>query len=357
VPAPPPVLQVAAFRLAALPAGAAGLLDAAEREDFQLGRAWFEAVAEAALPAGARVQFLLAQAGGAGRVLLPLLRRADGTLAGLTTPYTCVFRPLAAADATPAELHAAGRGFARFCRPAGPLRLDALDAEWPGLAPLLGGFRAGGMWPLGFDHFGNWHLPLGGRDWAAYLAGRPGALRETIRRKLPPAERNAGFALVADGAGLPAAIAAYESVQARSWKGEEPFPRLPAALIRAAAARGALRLAVLRQHGRPVAAQIWVVAGGIATLHKLVHDEGARKTSPGTVLTAWTIRRLLATEPIAALDFGRGDDAYKAGWTGQRRQRRGVLLCPPAHPAGLAALARHFAGRLRAGVAHRPPPG
>jgi len=340
-------VQVAAYdSLAALPPDVAALLDA--EAEFQLGRAWFAAAIAAALPDGARPLFLVAGTAGRAVVLLALLRLAGGRLCGLTTPYTCVFRPLAAADATVAELSAAGRAFARICRRHGPLRLDALDADWPGLSPLLDGFRAGGMWPLTFAHFGNWHLALGGRDWEAYLAGRPGDLRTTIRRKLARAERDAAlaFTLVRGGAELPDAVAAYEAIYARSWKSAEPYPALPGALMGAAASCGALRLALLHRHGRPVAAQLWVVAGGVATVHKLAHDEAARALSPGTVLTAWTIRRLIGEGGIEKLDFGRGDDAYKAGWTGTRRQRIGVVLCPPTHPAGLAAICRHFVGGL-----------
>ncbi len=118
--------------------------------------------------------------------------------------------------------------------------------------------------------------------------------------------------------------------------------------MRAAAGAGALRLGLLRAGGEAVAAQLWVVAGGVATVHKLAHDAAARAHSPGTVLTALMIRHLLDEERAAALDFGRGDDAYKSGWTGQRRQRIGVQLCPPWQPAGAAAIARHLAGRLAA---------
>jgi len=63
------------------------------------------------------------------------------------------------------------------------------------------------------------------------------------------------------------------------------------------------------------------------------------------VLTALMVRHLLERDRVAALDFGRGDDAYKAGWTGRRRQRIGVLLCPPWHQAGFLALARHLGGQ------------
>ncbi len=320
----------------------------ADPAEFQLGPAWFAALTAAALPAGAAPLVLVAEdARGTPRLALPLLRHADGTRAGLTAPYTSVFRPLAAADATAAECHAAGRAFAAACRGAGPLRLDALDAAWPGLAPLLAGFRAGGMLALRFAHFANWHAEVAGQDWAAWLAARPGALRSTIRRRLARAAREAALAveIARDGAGL---AAAYDAVYAQSWKDPEPYPRFPAALIEAAAATGALRLGLLRAGGVPVAAQIWTVAGGTATVHKLAHAEAARAHSPGTVLTAHMIRHLLDAERVAALDFGRGDDPYKAAWTGARRMRIGVLLCPPWQAAGAAAIARHLGGRLRA---------
>ncbi len=329
---------------AALPDDAAALLAAAGQAEFQLGAAWFAALAEAALPAGARASFLAAESGGRVTALLPLYRHGRH-LAGLSAPYTSIFRPLAAADATAAELRRAGQQFARACRGGGVLRLDALDAEWPGLDPLLAGFRAGGMLALRFHHFTNWHLPVAGQDWAGYLAARPGELRTTLRRKLARVAPG-GFELVTGGAALAAGIAAYQAVYAQSWKQPEPFPDFAAAMMHHAAAAGALRLALLRQDGVPMAAQIWTVAGGIATVHKLAHVAAARAGSPGSVLTAWTIRRLLDEEHVAALDFGRGDDAYKAAWTGRRRARIGVLLCPPWHPAGLAALTRHAAGRF-----------
>jgi len=325
-------------------------------QGFELGAAWFGAVAAAALPAGARAEFLTAVgADGAPRVVLPLQRHADGRREGLTAPYTTRFRPLAAADATAQELRAAGRAFARSCRTAGPLRLDALEEAWPGLAPLLAGFRDGGMWPVRFAHFGNWHLDVAGLGWDAYLAARPGALRNTIRRRLAQAARDPalGVAILGGGAELDAGIASYKAVYARSWKEPEPYPRFAAALMRAAAGVGALRLGLMRAAGDVIAAQLWVVADGVATVHKLAHDEQARALSPGTVLSARMIRHLLDEERVAMLDFGRGDDAYKAGWTGTRQQRIGVLLCPPWHIAGARALACHAAGRVRARLAAR----
>ena len=321
----------------------------AAQHDFHLSRPWFRTVLAEAMPANARPLFVLCRTGHATQgVLFPLRTRAGGArLEALSCPYSCLYQPLAADAATPAELFAAGQAFGRFCRRWSGVRLDALDGGWPGLAPLLEGVRAAGLAVLRFDHFGNWHEIVAGRSWADYLAARPGALRETIRRRLGQAGRDPRIALEITQAAADADIAAYEAVYASSWKEKEPFAGFSAALMRAAAAAGALRLGLLRLDGKPVAAQYWVLAGGTATVLKLAHDEAARARSPGTVLTAAMIRHLLERDGVTELDFGRGDDAYKSLWAGQRRQRLGVLLVNPRRPMGLLALGRHVAGRAR----------
>lgn len=339
--------MIAAFDgVAALPAGALALLAAAEREEAQLGATWFGLVARHALPPGARARFLLYAEAGQPVALLPLARAADGALSGLACPYTCVYRPLVAAGAGDATLRRAGAAFARACGWRA-LRLDALDPDWPALAPLLAGFRRAGRIALRFAHFGNWHADVGGQDWAAYLAARPGDLRETIRRRTARAARDPAirFEVIADAAGVEAGIAAYAAVYARSWKVPEPYPAFGPAWLRAAAAAGVLRLGILWQGETPVAAQYWTVAGGAARVEKLAHDEAARALSPGTVLTARMIRHLLESG-ARTLDFGRGDDPYKAAWSGSRRQRIGLVLAPPWHPA----VARHVLGRMAARV-------
>jgi hypothetical protein len=328
--------------VAALPPDAAALLGT---DGFFSSPAWWRTVWEAGIPPGASPVLAL-HGGGPGTVLFPLLRLADGRLEALTNPYTCLYQPAAGPQA---DLHAAGRALARLAGRTPGLRLDALDPDWAGLAPLLAGARAGGRVPLRFDHFGNWREALAGRDWTEYLAARPGALRETVRRRLRAAERDPAlsFALVADAASAEQGIAEYEAVYARSWKEPEPFPRFNAVLMRHAAQEDRLRLGLLRRDGAAIAVQLWIVHDGTAAVLKLAHDEAFKPLSPGTVLTAWMLRRLIGEEPISSIDFGRGDDPYKQLWTGSRRQRIGVVLANPLHPAGLGLLLRHGLGRLR----------
>jgi hypothetical protein len=281
--------------------------------------------------------------------------RTGKRLSGLTTPYSCEYVPLFAGGLDQASRVAAMAAFGRFCRSWGVVRVDALPAEWDGLADLEAGVRQVGVRALRFDHFGNWYEDVGGLDWTGYLHGRPGALRETIRRRLRRAEKLPGarFDLLTEPDRMDQAAAAFESVYRRSWKEAEPFPTFNVALMRAMAGLGLLRFGVWSIGAEPVAVQVWVVKDGHAIVLKLAHDEAFKAHSPGTVLTALMLRHLLDEEHVAVIDFGRGDDDYKQGWATRRRQRIGLLLVNPWRAAGAAELLRHVAGRIRAALRSR----
>ena len=341
-------------RLESLPAAVPSLFGATR--SFFTSRPWWEIVLAHALPPAALPRLVMIHAGGVPRALFPmLLDTADGEHRSLTTPYSCLYEPLFAPDATGRVTDRAPvfAAFARSCRGFPVTRLDTLDQA---LAPeIAAGCRAAGLAVARFDHFGNWHEDVTGLDWPAYLARRPGATRETIRRRTRRAERLDGavFRLFTGPDGLEEGIAAFETIYARSWKQPEPYPLINPAQIRAAAGLGVLRLGVWWIGGTPAAAQFWIVEHGQATVLKLAHDEAFKAHSPGTVVTAWMIRHMFEHEHIAALDFGRGDDPYKKDWTSSRRQRIGLLLINPLRPRGAAALVRHALGRARARF--RPP--
>ncbi len=308
------------------------------------------ATIEAALPDGATPRLVLLERDGRLLALAPLLALRDGTVQALTTPYTCLYTVPADPALTAADWSGIGAALGRTFRRQATIRFEALDAAASGLAPLLRGFRRTGLIPLRYAHFGNWHEPVAGLGWDGYLASRAGALRETVRRRLRAATRDGATRLTVavTPADLPAALAAYRTVYARSWKKPEPYPAFDAALLGRLAGEGWLRLGVLWQGSEPLAAQYWTVAGGIATVLKLAHDSTQKSRSPGTVLTALMLQRLLDEEAVRELDFGRGDDGYKQGWVGQRRQRIGVVLANVRVGSGLAAIGRHAAGRMQA---------
>ena len=320
----------------ALPAAAKDLF----AQELGYSLAWYRAAVGAAVPLGAEPFFMAV--GTPVQAVWPMMRLRHG-LASLTSPYTCVWGPLTAPGAA---LEQAGAVLAAWCREHARVRLDAIDfsdIRWPA---LLAGIRQGGLTPLRFAHFGNWHANVAGQDWATYLAARPGKLRSTLRRRTERLrDGGAALRLVTEMADLPEAIAAYESVYARSWKGPEPYRDFNPSLMRECAADGSLRLGLLQRGERTLAAQFWVVRGGIATVLKLAHSEAEKAASPGTVLTGLMIRTLLEQDKIAALDFGRGDDVYKRDWTGERRQRDGLVLANPRRLRGFAEVVLNYGRR------------
>lgn len=317
---------------------AAGLLSDA-RDDLFASLPWYRTVLACGMSDSGAARFLLT-----GSAVFPMQVMDGGRgLASLTTLYTCRWHPVVTDED-------AFSAFAHTCRAWALTRLDALPGDWPHRAACVEAARGAGLSVRQFDHFGNWHEDVRGQTWNDYLGARPGQLRETIRRKL---RRECRFELIEGGERLEPGIAAFEAVYRRSWKEPEPYPDFNAALMRAIAPLGLLRLGVLCIGDTPVAAQIWVVEHDRATVLKLAHDEAFKPASPGTVLTALMLRRLLDEERVPEIDFGRGDDGYKSAWARQRRQRIGLVFANPLHPRGMAFLGRHALGRARASLRRR----
>ena len=332
-------MSFAILDLASLPDAALALLAPAGADLFA-SRLWFDTIGQYAAPAGLIPRF--AQLGVSA--LLPVWCDAKGIVSGMNSPYTLEFRPLLGIGA---DAEAAGTAIAKLCRRHPPVRLDALDPALPWLGGLIGGLGKGGIVAQRYDHFGNWFEPVTGLSFDAYLKTRPGALRSTIRRKLKAVSSSTRFQLIRGGQALEPGIAAFEAVYAKSWKDAEPFRCFNAAFMRALAGQGLLRLGVLSADDAAIAVQYWTVSGQRAVVHKLAHDEAALALSPGTVLTALMIRAVLEEDKVMELDFGRGDDPYKQGWTSQRRQRIGLNIIDPRHPLGLAELAKARLGAMR----------
>jgi len=182
------------------------------------------------------------------------------------------------------------------------------------------------------DDLPNHILEVGGRSYAEYLAGRPGKLRSTIKRKAGKLtiELIDRFAEEVWNT--------YEDIYANSWKPAEFQPEFLRNFGRREGAAGRLRMGIARAGGVPVAAQLWTVESGTAYIHKLSHTGESAALSPGTVLSAALFERVIDHDRVSRIDFGTGDDGYKPDWMESIRQRVGFDLIDPRRPRNWAAI-------------------
>jgi hypothetical protein len=253
---------------------------------------------------------------GADSAWLFLAHRDERRLTAIANWYSFAFRPIftgAGDDTVKRDL--LGEIMDRLSQDCAQVDLYPVTDADDGLAPLLAAFRKAGWFavarPMGHGHY----LDLAGRDFATWWAGRPSALRNTVRRKLKAAglgfEIHRGFTdrLWND----------YVAVYDRSWKQGEPDYAFLRQLAEREGAAGTLRLGFARRDGRAVAAQLWTVENGLALIHKLAHDSTADAGSPGTLLSHHMFRAAIDGDRVTVIDYGTGDNPYKTDWMEARR--------------------------------------
>ena len=182
----------------------------------------------------------------------------------------------------------------------------------------------------------RWTIATDSISFEQYWMARPGELRSTVKRKTAKYDIETKIYTSFDDD----AWADYEAVYAASWKTEEGSPDFLRDMARSEAEAGCLRLGIAYAHGEPVAAQLWTVENGSALIHKLAYRESAREQSAGSVLSAAMFRHVIDTDEVSLIDFGTGDNRYKADWMDSRTPLHTVQLFNPRRPAGLWGAAK-----------------
>lgn len=326
-------VNIALFNdLDAVAEDAAGALDRARRPSLYDRLDWFRLIHDHVPPAGQLAVWRARDGDSSAWLFLAVQGRKASAYAAW---YSLRFNGIGDFDVmTP---------LAAAIRKSGIAQVELAPLEDP--EPLAAAFRGAGWTVRLTEKTGNWRAGTGGGDFAAYWAKRPGQLRSTAKRKA----KAAGLEIEIVDRFEDAAWAAYEDVYRASWKPEEgSFPFLRALAEREGAA-GTLRLGVARKDGRPLAAQLWLVENGEATIHKLAYREDAKELSPGTILSEAMFRHAIDRDRVAVIDYGTGDDAYKRDWMDERRPLWRLQAFNPGTLRGLAGSARALAGRLRKG--------
>lgn len=186
----------------------------------------------------------------------------------------------------------------------------------------------------------NHVLHINGRSFAEYWAGRSGRMRTTLKRKAKKVDVTLFTSFD------PAVWQDYETVYSRSWKPEEGDPALLRRFAQEEGAAGRLRMALAHAGGEPLAAQFWTVEAGTAYIHKLAHTEAAKPLSAGTSLSAALFEHVIDTDRVSLIDFGTGNDPYKADWMEEVRPRFLLDFLDPHQPRAWPALFRQHLQRL-----------
>lgn len=274
---------------------------------------------------------------------LPLRVEKSGHFSGLTCWYSFSIRPLFAGPAYPGERGGALHDlFAQLKSRTARLTLYPV----PDIDGLPGdleiALRSAGWWvksaPAGDRHW----LDLESKTHDLWWEGRPGALKNTVKRKAKK-----GVVDITLFTGFDAdAWAAYEAIYAASWKPEEGNAALLRAFAEAESARGTFRMGLARIEGAPVAAQFWTVEDGTAFIHKLAHVEDSLKASPGTLLSAALFRHVIEVDGVSRVDFGTGNDAYKRDWMNRHDKLWRIEAFNPSRLAAWGPAFKAFARSL-----------
>jgi CelD/BcsL family acetyltransferase involved in cellulose biosynthesis len=315
--------------LDAVAADAAGALDRAARPSLFARLAWFRLLADHCPPEG-RLAVLRGRDGARQAWLFLAMSGAKAT--AYAAWYSLRFDAIGDDDVM--------TSLAADLRRRGIAEVELAPIEDP--VPLRDAFRKAGWRVAVTEKTGNWRIATEGMDFDAYWASRPAQLRNTAKRKA----KAAGLDIQIYDRFNAAAWADYEAVYRASWKPEEgSFPFLRA-LAEQEGEAGTLRLGIARKDGRPVAAQLWLVEHGEATIHKLAYAEEAKSLSPGTLLGMAMFRHVLDEDHVRAIDYGTGDDGYKKDWMAERRPLWRVQAWNPRTPRGLLGAARALVARL-----------
>ncbi len=264
-----------------------------------------------------------------------LAERTNGAAVGLASWYTLAFRPII--TGTPTEMAVRALLVASARRLRARLSSITLDHVPEADAELLRTtFRAAGWITRVTPQVANWSIDVTGKSFADFWAERPGQLRSTAKRKAAKIDLETEIFDRFDAA----AWDAYADIYADSWKPDEGSLVFLRAMAEEKGAAGALRLGIASLDARPVAAQLWTLSHGQAIIHKLAHRQDVTELSPGTILSKAMFEHVIDRDRVGLIDFGTGDDRYKADWMDTRVMRMRVELFNPRKPHGLFGAAK-----------------
>jgi len=281
-------------------------------------------------------------------VILPLVKSDGSTWYSLKHRYTTHYSLLLADDDQQQVLTCLVQGLSQL--PFKALLLEPVaddDSRINGLQKIMetAGYNCERLFRLY-----NWIYRVQGQSYEEYMAARPAWLRNTISRKKRKLDREHGFKIrLFTGDQVPRAMSDYYAVYTASWKANEQYVGFLDGIVADFSRPGWSRLAVLYvsrenvkeedvsgEHvkGQPVAAQLWFVLHGKASIFRLAYDKAWKQYSPGSILTSFLMEYVIDIDKVEEIDFLTGNEAYKQDWMSERRERFALSCVKSEKAAG-----------------------
>jgi len=315
-----------------LPDSANALFEQGEKSSIFYSRPWFENLV-AALDDDQAMLLACVVSENKVMAILPLIKCDGNTWYSLKHRYTTHYSLLLADDDQQRVLDCLGEGLSQL--PINGLLLEPVADNDNKLYDLqqtmeTAGFSCDHI----FRHY-NWIYRMQGQSYEDYMAARPARLRNTISRKERKLDREHGYEIrLFTGDEVPQAMSDYYAVYSASWKANEQYVGFVDGIVAGFSRPGWSRLAVLYVKGQPIAAQLWFVLHGKASIFRLAYDKAWRQYSPGSILTRFMMKYVIDTDEVEEIDFLTGNDAYKQDWMSDRRERFALCCVKSVNPAG-----------------------
>jgi len=305
-----------------LPESANALFVQGEKDSIFFSRSWFECLTATALDDKHTMVLACVVAGDRVMAILPLMESAGNkTWYSIRHGFTPLYSLLLADDDQEQVLSCLSQALSRL--PVNGLLLEPVADDDGKINDLMRLLEAGGFSCEHFFRGYNWIYRLQGQSYAEYMAGRPAQLRNTISRKERKLEREHGYEIrLFTGDEVLRGMPDYYVVYNASWKQNEiKNAGFQDCFVEDFSRAGWSRLGILYIKGQPVAAQLWFVHHGKASIFRLAYDKAWRQYSTGSILTGFLMEYVIDTDRVEEIDFLTGNDAYKQDWMSERRER------------------------------------
>jgi len=310
-----------------LPESANALFEQGEKESIFFSRSWFECMTANALDKDHTMILACVESEDKVMAIVPMMESTGNkTWYSLRHGFTPIYSLLLADDDQEQVLSCMAQALSQLT--VNGLLLEPVaddDYKITNMQTMLE--KEGFNCEYSFRHY-NWIHRLQGQSYEEYMAARPAQLRNTISRKKRKLEREHGFEIrLFIGDEVLQHMPDYYQVYNASWKQNEITNAgfqdcfIDNFSQTGSSGTGWSRLAILYIKEQPVAAQLWFVHHGKASIFRLAYDKAWRPYSPGSILTSFLMEYVIDTDKVEEIDFLTGNDAYKQDWMSERRER------------------------------------